>query len=112
MRIKTLFIATLATVSFAASAENYIISQAYEIAVDGLRLPGNVVGSVSFRDCDICEMQTVRVTTDTRYLLNNRDVSLADFKKAVSSIVDKKSNIATVIHHLASDSIAAVHVVK
>ncbi len=112
MRIKTLFIAALATVSFAASAENYIISQAYEIAVDGLRLPGNVVGSVSFRDCDICEMQTVRVTTDTRYLLNNRDVSLADFKKAVSSIVDKESNIATVIHHLESDAIVEVHVVK
>lgn len=112
MRIKTLFIAALLSLSFIASADNYIISQAYEIAVDGLRLPGNVVGSVSFRDCDICEMQTVRVTTDTRYLLNNRDVSLADFKKAVKSIVDKKSNIATVIHHLASDSIVAVHVVK
>ncbi len=112
MRIKTFFIAALATVSFAASAQSYIISQAYEIAVDDLRLPGNVVGSVSFKDCDTCAVQTVRVTTDTRYLLNNRDVSLADFKKAVNSIVDKKSNIATVIHHLESDSIVEVHVVK
>jgi hypothetical protein len=112
MRIKTLVIAALATVSFAASAQSYIISQAYEIAVDGLRLPGNVVGSVSFKDCDACETQTVRVTVDTRYVLNNRVVSLVDFKKAVKSIVDKKSNIATVIHHLESDSIVAVHVVK
>ena len=112
MRIKTLFIAALATLIFAASAQSYIISQAYEIAVDDLRLPGNVVGSVSFKDCDTCEMQTVRVTTETRYVLNNRDVSLVDFKIAVSSIIDKESNIATVIHHLESDSIVAVHVVK
>ena len=112
MRIKTLFITALVSLSFAAAAENYVIAQAYEIAVDGLRLPGNIVGSVSFQDCDICEMQTVRVTTETRYLLNNRDVSLVEFKKAVKSIVDKKSNIATVIHHLASDSIVEVHVVK
>ncbi len=112
MRIQIFLIAALASMSFAASAENHIIAQAYEIAVDGLRLPGNVVGSVSFKDCDACEMQTVRVTADTRYLLNNRDVSLVEFRMAVNSIVDKKSNIATVIHHLESDSIVAVHVVK
>ena len=112
MRIKILLITALASMSFAAAAENYVIAQAYEIAVDGLRLPGNVVGSVSFQDCDACAVQTVRVTTDTRYVLNNRDVSLVDFRKAVNSIVDKTSNIATVIHHLESDSIVAVHVVK
>jgi len=112
MRIKTFFIAALLSLSFAASAENYIINQAYEIAVDGLRLPGNVVGSVSFKDCNTCEMQTVRVTPDTRYVLNNRDVTLADFRTAVSTITNKDSNIATVIHHLASDSIVALHVVK
>jgi hypothetical protein len=112
MRIKTLFIAVLATLSFASSAQSYIISQAYEIAVDDLRLPGNVVGSVSFKDCDTCEMQSVRVTTVSRYVVNNKDVALVDFKKAVNSIVDKESNIATVIHHLESNSIVAVHVVK
>lgn len=112
MQIQTLLIAALASLSFAASAESYIISQAYEISAANLRLPGNVVGSVSFKDCDSCETQTVRVTTETRYLLNNRDVSLVDFKKAVNSIVDKKSNITTVIHHLESDAIVAVHVVK
>lgn len=112
MRIKTFIIAALASLAFAASAENYIISQAYEIAVADLKLPGNTVGRVSFKDCKACAVQTVLVTTDTRYVLNNRDVSLADFKKAVGSIEDKESNIATVIHHLESDTIVAVHVVK
>lgn len=112
MHIRLFVIALLASLSFAASADNYIINQAYEVAVSELRLPGNVVGSVSFRDCDSCEKQTVRVTTETQYLLNNRTVSLKEFKAAVNSIADKQNNIATVIHHLQSDAIVAVHVFK
>ncbi len=110
MHIRLFIIALLANLSFAASAENHIISQAYEVAVTDLRLPGNVVGSVSFKECDSCLEQTVRVTTETEYLLNNRTVSLKEFRVAVSSIADKQNNIATVIHHLDSDAIVAVHV--
>jgi len=102
----------LLCISVPAVAQMVTIERAYEIAVDDLSLPGNVVGRVSFKDCDACEVQTVRVTTDTRYLLNNRDVSLVEFRKAVNSIVNKDTNIATVIHHLESNSIVAVHVVK
>ena len=112
MRIQTFVITLLASLSFAATAENYIIDQAYEVAVDKLRLPGNVVGSVSFKDCDVCEQLTIRVTTETRYVLNNRDVTLVEFKKAVDTISKKKTNIATVIHNLQSDAVIALHVVK
>lgn len=112
MRIQTVVIILLASMSFAASAENYIINQAYEIAVDELRLPGNIVGTVSFRDCNSCAQQTIPVTTSTRYVLNNRDVSLVDFRLALNTIADKSTNIATVIHHLQSNTIVALHVVK
>lgn len=112
MHIRLFVISLLATLSFAASAENHIISQAYEVAVSNLRLPGNLVGSVSFKECDSCLKQTVRVTTETQYLLNNRTVSLKELKIAVSSIADKQNNITTVIHHLQSDAIVAVHVFK
>lgn len=112
MRIKTTLIAVLLSLSFSVLAENYIINQAYEIALDELRLPGNVVGSVSFKDCNTCEKQTIRVTPQTRYVLNNNDLTLVEFKEAVSAIADRKSNIATVIHHLESDSIVALQVVK
>ena len=112
MRIQLFVAALLASLSIAATADNYIINQAYEIAVAELRLPGNEVGSVSFKDCNACAQLTIRVTTKTRYVLNNRDVTLTDFKKAVNAIADKQSNIATVIHHLESDAVIEVHVVK
>ncbi|NCF73085.1 MAG: hypothetical protein GWP67_06225 [Gammaproteobacteria bacterium] len=112
MRIRTTLFAVLLGLSFSVSAENYIISQAYEIALDELRLPGNTVGSVSFKDCNACDTQTIRVTVQTRYVVNNRDVTLVEFTQEVSTIADKKSNIATVIHHLESDSIVALQIVK
>ncbi len=112
MIIRRVLMLVLLCISVPAVAQMVTIERAYEIAVDDLRLPGNVVGSVSFKDCNTCAKQTVRVTTETRYVLNNRDVSLVEFRKAVNSIVNKDTNIATVIHHLASDSIVAVHVVK
>jgi len=112
MRTQTTLFAVLLGLSFSVSADNYIINKAYEIALDGLQLPGNAVGSVSFKDCNACETQTVRVTVQTRYVVNDRDVTLVKFKQEVSTVADKKSNIATVIHHLESDSIVALHIVK
>lgn len=112
MRIQIFIIAMLASLSFAASAENHIIEQAYEVAVNDLRLPGHALGTVAFKGCTSCELQTLSVTAETRYVLNDRDVTLANFTKAVNAIPDKRTNIATVIHHLKSDTVVAVHVVK
>lgn len=112
MRTQTFLIAVLMSLSLNASAENYIVSHAYEIAVSGMRLPASVSGSIAIKKCESCDVQTIRVTSDTRYVLNNRDVPLADFKRAVSNILDKQRNIATVIHHLRSDTIVAVRVVE
>lgn len=112
MRIQTTLLAVLLSLSFSASAENYIINQAYEISLDDLQLPGNVVGRVSFKDCEQCERLTLRVSVDTRYILNGRDTPLEDFRMAINTVSDKTRNISTVIHNLQSDTVIAVHVVK
>ena len=52
------------------------------------------------------------MTSDTRYVLNKVDVTLADFRIAVNSIANKNTNIATVIHHLEADVVIEVNVVK
>ncbi len=112
MRIRAFVFVVLTSVSFTALAENYIVSQAYEIAVAELRLPASDDGSVTFRDCGTCIIQTIRVTPETRYLLNGRYLSLAKFRREVARIVDQRKNIATVIHHLESDLIVEIQVFK
>lgn len=110
MRIRVLIFILWAGISGVAVAGNHIVSQAYEIAVAELRLPGGPTGTVSFRDCNTCVIQTIPVTPDTRYVLNGRYVSLLKFKRALATIVNKRENIATVIHHLKSDSIVEIQV--
>lgn len=110
MRIPILVIVLLASLSAAASAETYVINEAYEISVADLVLPGTVAGSVSIKECDACERRTIRVTSGTRYLLNDKDVSLADLRKAARSVTHKETNITTVIHNLESNTILAIHI--
>ncbi len=112
MRISKLIIALMAFLSFAAWAESYTVSLAYEVAVKDMTLPSYSAGTISFKECDECERRTIRVTSDTRYVLNKVDVTLADFRIAVNSIANKKMNIATVIHHLEADVVIEVNVVK
>lgn len=112
MRISKLIIALMACLSMTAWAESYTVTLAYEVAVKDMTLPSYSAGLISFKDCDTCEQKTIQVTSDTRYILNKVDVTLADFKIAVSGIANKDTNIATVIHHLEADTIIEVHVVK
>lgn len=112
MHIRHLIIATLLFLGAAASAEMVTLVRAYEIAVSELTLPATESGTVSFKDCESCDRLTIPVTTATRYVLNKHDVPLDEFKAAVRSILDRDTNITTVMHHLESDTITAVMVVK
>lgn len=112
MRVQTFLFAVLASLSFAAFAQSNIISKAHEVRVNELRLPGNIVGQVAFKRCKSCKMQVIRVTTETRYALDGRDVPLEELKKAVDAITDKSKSFATVIHHLKSNTVVAVRVFK
>lgn len=112
MNIRIALITVLLGLSFSAGAEIVTIVRAYEIAISDLRLPGNTAGTISAKECAACEPQIIRVTAQTRYVLNGKDLPLNEFRVAINSIREKKTNISTVMHHLESDTVTAVMVVK
>lgn len=112
MNFRHIVFAMLLTLGYSAAAEMVTIVRAYEIAVSELSLPVNEAGTVSFKDCESCDRLTIPVTAATRYVLNDRDVPLDEFKAAVRSVVRRDTTITTVMHHLESDTITAVMVVK
>lgn len=113
MKIRT-FIAALilsfglAGVALADTGE--VISKAYEVSLENFRAPATQNGSVSFKECDSCKMQLVRVTEGTRYFVNDKPVRLDDFRKAVSVVSDRASKTVIVMHHLESDTVVSVSV--
>ncbi len=108
MHIRKLLILVLLGLSLSAAADFTTITAAYEVAVGDLRMPRNTGGTLTFKQCSDCEAQTLLVNSRTRYVLNDRDVELAEFKERLTLVKRPKDATATVMHHLESNTITAV----
>ena len=110
MHSRILLVLVLLGLSLAAAADFRTITEAYEVALGDLRLPGSENGTLTFRQCADCEAQTLRVTSKTRYLINDRDFALAEFKEQLKRVRNRKDQSVSVLHHLESNIIKAVKV--
>jgi len=108
MHIRKLLLVVILGVSLPAAADFRTITQAYEVALNDLRLPGSTGGTLAFKKCSECEAQTLRVNSNTRYVLNGRAVSLERFKAGLSIKKRRGDVITTVLHHLESNTITGV----
>ena len=110
MQLRKLLILVLLGLSLAAAADFRTITEAYEVYLSDLRLPGSENGTLTFKRCSDCEVQTLRVTSKTRYVVNDRDFALAEFKEQLKRVRNRKDQIVSVAHHLESNTIKAVMV--
>ncbi len=110
MHSRKLLVLVLLGLSLAAAADFRTITEAYEVALSDLRLPGSENGTLTFKQCADCEMQTLRVTGQTRYLINDGDFALAEFKEQLKRVRKQKNQNVSVLHHLESNTIKAVKV--
>jgi len=110
MHIRKLLALALLGLSLSAAADFTTLTAGYEVAIGDLRLPRSTGGTLTFRRCVDCELETLRVNSKTRYVLNDRDLELAEFREEIKSVRNKKKEGATVMHHLESNTITAVMV--
>ncbi len=110
MRIRKLLVLVLLGLSLVAAADFKTITEAYEVDLSDLRLPGSENGTLTFKQCSDCEVQILRVTGKTRYVINDRDFALAEFKEQLKHIRNRKDQNVSVLHHLESNTIKAVKV--
>lgn len=110
MRIRKYLALALLALSLPAAADFTTVTQAYEVALSDLRLPGNAHGTLGFRECSECDSQTIRVQGSTRYVLNGRTVTLEKFRSELDAIRRNRDVAATVLHHLESNVITGVKV--
>lgn len=110
MHIQRLLVLVLLGLSLTAAADFKTVTAVYEADLNYLRLPGAAGGTLTFSECSDCDLQTLRVTAATRYVLNDRNVSLTEFKKALSRITNRKDVIIDVSHHLESNTVTRVNV--
>lgn len=110
MHNRKFLVLVLLGLSFSAVSDFRTITEAYEADLSDLRLPGSENGTLTFRQCSDCDSQTLRVSAKTRYLINDRDFALADFKAQLKLIRNRKYHSVAVLHHLESNTIEAIKV--
>ena len=110
MQIRKLLVLVLLGLSLSAVADFRTTTEVYEIDLPNLRLPASEGGTLALKECQDCEVLTLSVSAGTRYVLNHRDVTLVEFKKAISRVTNRQDVIVDVAHHLASDSVTKVMV--
>ena len=110
MHIRKLLAVVLLGLSLSAAADFTTLTAAYEVSISDLRMPRSTGGTLTFRRCTECALETVRVNSKTRYVLNDRDVELKEFREELRRVRNKKMEGATVRHHLESNMITSVRV--
>jgi len=66
-----------------------------ELSVNQLTLPTDGSGALSFKTCAECRMNTHSVTATTKYLLNGREMALADFLLVIEEIRSTRTGAET-----------------
>ncbi len=110
MHIRRLLVLTILGLSLSAAADFRTTTEVWEVELINLRLPATEGGTLTFSDCADCNVLTLRATAATRYVVNKQDVSLADFRMAISRIRHRENVIVDVSHHLESNTVTKVRV--
>ena len=110
MHIRTLFIALLMSLSLSAAAEFVTVELAYEVALSDMTTPVTNSGSLVFKECEDCDVRSIRMTRNTQFIVNGRTVELKEFRKQVFQVSDRSGVPVTVKHHLESDTVVSVSV--
>ncbi len=111
MNFKSLTLGLALAVTMPATAQITTVQLAHEVALATVRLPASESGTLAYKSCAECPTTTARVTSDTRWLVNNQAVSLQDFLSAIESRADRNKDYVTVRHHLEKDLITRVSII-
>ena len=110
MKTKITMICVTLLISLSAAAEFKTVARAYEVALSNMRVPATPSSGIVFKQCAECDVQIVRVTPATRYIVNGQTVTLKEFRKSVFQVRNRARETIVVKHHLESDTIVSVSV--
>ena len=109
--IRTFLAGAFLAVSLSTAAQEPVLDSAYEVALEDFRLPASTAGNVALRECDGCELVTIRVDLNTIYRLNGESVDLRDFRRTV--LLARRGSVSKpviVLRNLETNTVRSVSV--
>jgi len=108
MQFRLTIAAIIISAALPAAADFRTVALAYEVPLDNFTAPSSLNASAIFRECDTCEPHNVRVTAATDYRINDKSVSLQEFRKRILNIQNRADETVIVIRHLESDTVEQI----
>jgi len=110
MNTRFFLTAIVICLSFPAAAQFRTVALAYEVPLRGFNVPVTRSSTISFSECENCKTISARLTSQTRFIVNDTDVELKEFRLSIFRMRNLDEEIITVVHHLESDTIKSMSV--
>ena len=110
MKTRHFIIAALMSVSLPAMADFTTVAEVYELSLADVQVPATPSSGIVFRKCAECDMEVLRVTPNTQYLINGKNYTLKEFRERVFNIRDRAGTYVGVMHNLETDVVLSVSV--
>lgn len=108
--IKIILLSTSLFLGAPAIADSLPPTKTYEVLVKVVRMPRAANGTISVRECDACDYETYRVTANTRYMLNGKNMRLKDFSVVIQNLRRDGDHVVNVTRDIQSNTITKVFV--
>ena len=102
---KFTMMAAMLLIALPAAADFETVSRAYEVALGDLTVPTSQSGRILFKQCRECDTESVRLTPNTQFVVNGRNVSFDKFRAIANETGEADSVPVTVLHHLESETV-------
>ena len=110
MHIRISLFAALLMLCVSVSADFRTRQLAHEIPLSEFVAPVTQNGILSYRACAECDAMSSRLTVATRYVINNQDVDLPEFRSRLVGLDERETRILTVLQHLETNTVTLVSI--
>ena len=110
MKLKIATAMAMLTLSWPAIGQFQVVELAHEVPLSEFVVPVTRNGNLTFRSCADCKTFTSRMTPQTRYIVNDRDVELAEFRAQVLPLGRSADQYITILQHLEKNTITFISI--
>ena len=110
MKIRITIATAFMLMCAAVSAQFMTVELAHEVSLSEFVVPVSQNGSLNFRACSDCKSFTARLTPRTRYIINNKDVELQEFRQRLGGVHNRDEHALTILQHLETNTVTYISI--
>jgi hypothetical protein len=110
MRITAALLTAILYFQSSAFGQFTIVELAHEIPLTEFTVPVTRNGTLNFRQCSDCKQFSARMTPQTRFIVNDQDVDLKEFRERVLALGRSEEHVLTILQHVEKNTVTFISI--